>query len=274
MFRKIRSSLTFKDADHVDGEAILDVSDLSSRYNGTVALDRLSFRLNQGERIAVVGPNGAGKTTLFRVIAGVQSAYEGDVRVFGHQPGQHICIAYVPQRSQVDMSFPATVEDVVMMGRVGKIGVLRWPGKKDWEMVRSCLQLVDMARLKDRQIGELSGGQQQRVFIAQALAQEADLILMDEPLTGLDAPSQEKILQILDVLKEREITVMVATHDLQQASTQFDRVMLLNKRILAFDKPDVALSADHLLAAYGDHMHVITDQSGAMMLIEDKCHEC
>jgi manganese/iron transport system ATP-binding protein len=202
------------------------------------------------------------------------SAYEGDVRVFGHRPGRHICIAFVPQRTQVDMSFPATVEDVVMMGRVGKIGLLRWPRKRDWELVRESLDLVDMTRLKNSQIGELSGGQQQRAFIAQALAQEADLILMDEPLTGLDAPSQEKILRILDALKARNITVMVATHDLQQASTKFDRVMLLNKEILAFEKPEVALSTDHLLSAYGDHMHVIDDNAGSVMFIEDKCHDC
>ena len=274
MFKKIRSSLIFKDVDHKEGEAILSVADLSARYNGNVALDRLSFRLNQGERIAVVGPNGAGKSTLFKVIAGVSSAYEGDVRVFGYQPGHHICIAYVPQRSEVDLGFPATVEDVVMMGRVGKIGLLRWPGKKDWEHVRESLELVDMTHLKGRQIGELSGGQQQRVFIAQAVAQEADLILMDEPLTGLDGPSQEKILQILEILKERNITVMVATHDLQQAMAKFDRVMLLNRRMLAFDDPQTALSAENLLSAYGDHMHVITGSSGEMMLIEDKCHDC
>ncbi len=258
----------------MEGEAILDVTDLSARYNGNVALDRLSFRLNQGERIAVVGPNGAGKSTLFKVIAGVLSAYEGDVRVFGHIPGRHICIAYVPQRSQVDLSFPATVEDVVMMGRVGKIGMLRWPRKSDWDLVRNSMDLVDLNRLKDRQIGELSGGQQQRVFIAQALAQEADLILMDEPLTGLDTPSQEKILQILDTLRERNITVMVATHDLQQASEKYDRVMLLNKRILVFGSPEVALSTEFLMAAYGDHMHVIIDSTGSTMLIEDKCHDC
>ncbi len=274
MFNKIKSTLVFKDADHMEGEAILDVTDLSARYNGNVALDRLSFRLNQGERIAVVGPNGAGKSTLFKVIAGVLSAYEGDVRVFGHIPGRHICIAYVPQRSQVDLSFPATVEDVVMMGRVGKIGMLRWPRKSDWDLVRNSMDLVDLNRLKDRQIGELSGGQQQRVFIAQALAQEADLILMDEPLTGLDTPSQEKILQILDTLRERNITVMVATHDLQQASEKYDRVMLLNKRILVFGSPEVALSTEFLMAAYGDHMHVIIDSTGSTMLIEDKCHDC
>ena len=157
MFRKISSSFVFRDVDHKEGEAILDVSELSARYNGNVALEKLSFRLNQGERVAVVGPNGAGKSTLFKVIAGVMSAYEGDVRVFGYQPGHHICIAYVPQRSQVDLGFPATVEDVVMMGRVGKIGVLRWPRKKDWTHVRNSLALVDMMHLKSRQIGELSG---------------------------------------------------------------------------------------------------------------------
>ena len=274
IFKKFRSSLLFRSVEHKEGEAILDVSALSAAYNGNRALENVTFRLNQGERVAVVGPNGAGKSTLFKVIAGAMEASEGDVKVFGFKPGEHICIAFVPQRSLVDLSFPATVADVVMMGRAGKIGLLRWPRKLDWAKVAESLELVGLTDLKDRQIGELSGGQQQRMFIAQALAQEADLILMDEPLTGLDGPSQEKILQILKELQQRRITVMVATHDLALARSSFDRVMLLNRRMLAFAEPEAALGPDQLIAAYGNHMHVLPGETGTLLMIEDECHDC
>jgi manganese/iron transport system ATP-binding protein len=185
---------------HQVGAPILEVSDVTVRYDGRLALEEVSFQLTPGERMAVVGPNGAGKSTLFKVIAGVLQPTTGKVSVYGHGPGGHICIAYVPQRSQVDWSFPVNVADVVMMGRIGKLGPLRWPKARDWAYVRQCLEVVGVADLADRQISELSGGQQQRMFIARALAQEAELMLMDEPLTGLDLTSQEDTFHILDEL--------------------------------------------------------------------------
>jgi manganese/iron transport system ATP-binding protein len=187
--------------------------------------------------LAVVGPNGAGKSTLFKLIAGVLPSSSGQVTVYGSQPGGHICIAYVPQRSQVDWSFPVSVADVVMMGRVGKLGLFRRPGRKDWDYVHESLAVVGMGDLAGRQIGELSGGQQQRVFIARALAQEAELMLMDEPLTGLDVPSQQDIFEVLAALRARGVTVMIATHDLNLAAERFDRVMLLNRRLLGLGRP-------------------------------------
>ncbi|MFX1355438.1 MAG: metal ABC transporter ATP-binding protein, partial [Promethearchaeota archaeon] len=178
-----KMSFFSRPATHDAGAPILEASHLTMRYNGRAVLEDISFHLVSGEQVAVVGPNGAGKSTLFRVIAGVLHPTAGEVRIAGHCPGGHICIAYVPQRSQVDWAFPVTVADVVMMGRAGKVGLLRHPSRKDWEYVRQCLDVVGMADLVDRQIGELSGGQQQRMFIARALAQEAELVLMDEPLT-------------------------------------------------------------------------------------------
>ncbi len=158
---------------------MLDVSHLSAGYDGRLALDDVTFHLHTGERVAVIGPNGAGKSTLFKVIAGILAPLSGQVNIAGDQPSGHICIAYVPQRSQVDWSFPVSVADVVMMGRVGKLGPLRWPKTQDWNIVRRSLAVVGMADLSQRQISELSGGQQQRMFIARALAQEAHLVLMD-----------------------------------------------------------------------------------------------
>jgi manganese/iron transport system ATP-binding protein len=264
-------SLIKRPAPH-DAEApILEASRLTVRYNGHPALEDVSFRLGSGERVAVVGPNGAGKSTLFKVIAGVLDPTVGEVQVAGHCPGGHICIAYVPQRSQVDWTFPVTVADVVMMGRAGRVGLLRRPQRGDWERVRQCLQVVGMTDLADRQIGELSGGQQQRMFIARALAQEAALMLMDEPLTGLDVPAQEDIFHIMDELQQRQVTVMVSTHDLNLAAERFDRVMLLNKRLLGIGRPNDVFTPERLRAAYGDHLHLVQTDSGVMVLSDTCC---
>lgn len=250
---------------------ILEAAGLTVRYQGRTALEAVSFRLERGERVAVVGPNGAGKSTLFKVVAGVIRPTAGQVRVAGSSPGQHICIAYVPQRSQVDWSFPVTVADVVMMGRTGRVGWLRRPGRRDEAQVRECLAVVGLDNLAGRQIGELSGGQQQRMFIARALAQEADLVLMDEPLNGLDVPSQQDIFGILDELRRRGVTVMVATHDLQQAAEQFDRTMLLNGQLLGFGRPAEVFRPELLHAAYGGHLHMVQNGNGLMMLGDTCC---
>lgn len=249
---------------------ILRVAGLSVRYESGFALDAVSFELCVGERTAVVGPNGAGKSTLFKVIAGVLTPSTGQVHIFGHEPGGHTCIAYVPQRSQVDWNFPVNVFDVVMMGRVGKMGLFRHPTARDREIVRQALAVVNMDELTGRQISELSGGQQQRMFIARALAQEAELVLMDEPLTGLDVNSQEDILGILEQLRQRDVTVMVAMHDLKLATERFDRVMLLNKRLLGLGPPDQVLSSQNLMEAYGGHLHLLPTADG-MLAVGDTC---
>lgn len=249
----------------------VEVDGVTVYYNGKVALEDVSFRLEAGQRVAVVGPNGAGKTTLFKVMAGILQPSAGQVRVYGHGPHGQICIAYVPQRSQIDWTFPVTVADVVMMGRVGKIGLFRRPSHEDWELVRSCLEHVDMADLAGRQIGELSGGQQQRVFIARALAQEAEVLLLDESLTGLDVPSREAIFQILDDLEGRGVTVMLATHDLNLASERFDLMMLLNREMKAFGHPERVLTSEALLQTYGGHVRVLPAEDGAMVLADTCC---
>jgi ABC-type Mn2+/Zn2+ transport system ATPase subunit len=192
----------------------------------------------------------------------------GEVTIFGSRPRGHSCIAYIPQRSQVDWSFPVSVADVVMMGRSAKLGPLNWPRKKDWDFVQHALETVELSDLASRQIGELSGGQQQRMFIARALAQEAELTLMDEPLAGLDTPSQESLLSLLDRLKRENVTVMVATHDLDQAVRYFDRIMLLNHRMIAFGSAQEVLHTDNLLQAYGGRLKVALEGT---MLVDDCC---
>jgi manganese/iron transport system ATP-binding protein len=251
---------------HQTNQPILDVSHLTVRYNGHTALEDITFHLHEGERIAIVGPNGAGKSTLIKVVAGVLQPQSGEVNISGSRPREHVCIGYIPQRSHVDWTFPVSVADVVMMGRSAKLGPLNWPHKRDWDMVHHALETVELTDLAPRQISQLSGGQQQRMFIARALAQEAELMLMDEPLTGLDAPAQEGLLNLLDRLKSEKVTVMLATHDLDQAASHFDRIMLLNHRLIALGEPNEVLRTDNLLHAYGGRLRV--DPQG-VMLVDD-----
>jgi len=256
---------------HETDQPILDVSHVTVRYNGRDALKNVTFHLHEGERVAVVGPNGAGKSTLFKVVAGVLPPSSGEVKIFGSRPRGHICIGYIPQRSQVDWNFPVTVADVVMMGRSAKLGPLNFPRKKDWEFVGHALETVDLSDLAGRQIGQLSGGQQQRMFIARALAQEAELMLMDEPLTGLDTPSQEDILSLLDRLQTEKVTVMVATHDLDQASSHFDRIMLLNHQIVSFGEPNMVMQTENLVRAYGGRLR--STEEGNIVTVDDCCDD-
>ncbi|MBP9041658.1 MAG: metal ABC transporter ATP-binding protein [Anaerolineaceae bacterium] len=258
------------DHGHIPGTAILKVTNLTVRYESGTALEQISFELNTGERMAVVGPNGAGKSTLFKIIAGVMKSEGSSVKVFGAEPRGHICIAYLPQRSQVDWNFPVSVSDVVMMGRTRRVGYLRWPSNADREIVKNALETVGMQDLAARQINQLSGGQQQRMFIARALAQEAELMLMDEPFTGLDAPSQDELFSVLDTLRSRKVTVMVALHDLKLAAERFDRVMLLNHRLVGLGTPAEVFREETLNQAYGDHIQVLVHEQ-QVSIIDDTC---
>ena len=279
---QIVSTLTTRGVDHEPSAPTLSLEnitvayaagsqDVTSQTSTQYALQNINCQIESGERVAVVGPNGAGKSTLFKLIVGTLKPQQGKIHIFGHQPGGHICIAYVPQRSQIDWSFPVTVEDVVMMGRVGQIGFFRRPKRYDRDFVRNSLERVGAVHLAKKQIGELSGGQQQRIFIARALAQQAELLLLDEPLTGLDIPSQEAIFEILDGLRPEGVTVLVATHDLNMASERFDRVMLLNRQIVALGPPTAALQAHNLVQAYGGHMHMVGDEKNTVILADGCC---
>lgn len=260
-----------REAHHHDAPVVA-FDHVSVRYDtDSPALDDVSFTLWPGERVAVVGPNGAGKSTLLKLVAGILSPTSGKADVYGYGAGGHICIGYVPQRSNVDWKFPVTVSDVVMMGRVARIGLLRQASRADWERVRASLARVGMTEASGRQIGDLSGGQQQRVFIARALAQEAELLLMDEPLTGLDMTSHEAIFGILDDLKAQGMTVLVSTHDLQLASDRFDRLMLLKRRLIGFGRPAEVLTPANLQTAYGGHLTVLPGPDGLLALSDTCC---
>lgn len=271
MVQQVSSLTSTTGVEHDPDRPILELKNVSVRFHNVPALKDISFQLHKGERVAVIGPNGAGKSTLFNVVSGLLSPTHGEVDIYGSTPDEHICIAYVSQRSQVDWKFPVNVTDVVMMGRARKLGLFRWPTRRDREYVNESLELVGMAHLAKRQIGELSGGQQQRVFIARALAQEAELMLMDEPLTGLDVKSQEEIFNILEELRRREVTIMVATHDLNLAAERFDRLMLLNERILGFGTADRVFTPELLSEAYSGHMRFIDTPNGTMVVEDTFC---
>ncbi len=256
---------------HAASAPSLELEGVSVNYERTNALSQVTFRLNRGDRVAVVGPNGAGKSTLFNVIAGVMRPDRGTVRIYGSDPSGHVCVGYVPQRNRIDLNFPATVADVVMMGRVRRIGLFRWPAKQDHAVVKEALARVGMENFAKRQIGELSGGQQQRVFLARALAQEAELLLMDEPLTGLDLPSQEAIVAILNDLQQQGVTILLATHDLNQAATEFPLVLLINRRLVGFGAPAEVFTPERLLTAYGDQMQVVHTATGDLLLADTCC---
>lgn len=235
----------------LDQEAIIKVNNLSVSYNGKIAFSGISFAAAPRQIIGVIGPNGAGKSTLIKAIMGLVQADEGSVEIMS-QALTKACkrIAYVPQRNSIDFDFPVLVEDVVLMGRFPHLKWWEFPGKRDYELVRECLEQVDMVDYRKRQIGQLSGGQQQRVFLARALAQEAELFFLDEPFAGIDMTSENMIMKLLKDLRDRGKTLFVVHHDLSKAETYFDSLILLKNKLIAYGKKDEVFQIDRLKEAY------------------------
>ncbi len=256
---------------HLADAPAVAVRDLSVTLDGEIALSGVTFELEPGRQLAVVGPNGAGKTTLLRVLAGLIAPASGDVRIHGHGPCGHICIAYVPQKSGIDWRFPVTVRDVVMMGRIQRIGPFRRPSADDRRVVHDALEAVELADLGNRQIEALSGGQQQRMFLARALAQEADVILFDEPLAGLDIHSRGEILGVIGRLRERNVSAIVALHDLGIAAASFDRVLLLQRRMIGHGPASEVFTEANLREAYGTCLHMTDGPSGPFVIHDTAC---
>ena len=254
--------------------AALSAVDVAAGYPGErLAIDNATFEVQPGESIAVIGPNGAGKSTLFKAIAGLIPFTRGHVSIHGEDcRTSHNMVGYVPQHESIDWSFPVTVFDVVMMGRTRKIGWFRWPGRQDREIIQTILKQLSLDHLAQRQIGQLSGGQKRRVFIARALAQETNVLLLDEPFTGVDASAEGEIMETLDVLHQQGITLLLATHDLGKASKHFDKIMLLKQHIIAFGPAEVVMRPDMLQQAYGGAIGVF-EQDGRTLIFADE-HGC
>lgn len=250
--------------------AHLQVKQLDVAYNNspTLALEKVSFEVPQGTRVAVVGPNGAGKSTLFKALVGLMPMERGEIFIHDVPFGSHQeCVAYVPQREEVDWRFPVNVQDVVMMGRYGALGWLKRPGKQDREIVQRALMQMNITNLAQRSVGELSGGQQQRVFLARALAQEPHILLMDEPFTGVDVTTQEATLELLNQQQAQGVTLIVSTHDLNLAATRFDRVLLLNHLVIAYGTPQQVFTTENLLRAFGAQAMFVEGK----MIVDECC---
>ena len=257
-------------ASHAHAHADVWLSDVSAGYGDRAALEHVTLAVEPGSLLAVVGPNGAGKSTLLKLMAGLLEPWSGRIEILGAPAGREARrVAYVPQAELVDWGFPVTVEDVVMMGRFPRLGPIRRPGNDDRRAVRDALAQVGMASHLRTQVGRLSGGQRRRVFLARALAAEPDLFLLDEPVTGIDATTQELLMDILEAQAARGKTVVATTHDLACAAQRFQQVLAINHTVVAYGASDLVLDADVLARAYGGHLLVL---EGRTVILDDAHH--
>ncbi|MCB2216362.1 metal ABC transporter ATP-binding protein [Desulfofustis glycolicus] len=246
---------------------VIEVEHLTVSYQARPALLDVSVRIEGDQLVGVIGPNGAGKSTFIKAILGFVKPDIGSVRINGRDArtvkGE---VAYVPQRGTVDWDFPITVEEVAVMGRYQQIPWYRSPTAVDREAAREALAMVRMEDLSHRQIGELSGGQQQRVFMARALAQGSDILLLDEPFAGVDAATERAILDVLERAKQAGKTLVVVHHDLSTAAEYFDKLILIKQRLYAYGPPGTVLREDLLSKVYEGRLRIfssVIDQEGA-----------
>ncbi len=242
------------------GVPAIEVKNLTVSYGPKPALLDVSFAIEKGLLVGVIGPNGAGKSTLIKAILGFVRRDVGSVRIMGIPAGQvKGLVAYVPQKGSVDWDFPITVEEVVMMGRYGGIPWYGDPSAEDRRIVDEALGMVRMHDFRSRQIGQLSGGQQQRVFIARALAQGSEILLLDEPFAGVDAATEKAILELLERARNTGRTLMVVHHDLATAGMYFDLLLLVKQRLFAYGPPRSVLREDLLTEVYEGKLHIFSD---------------
>ncbi len=245
----------------------LKVTDLTVAYQRKPVLEQVSFTVPEGILLGIVGPNGAGKSTLIKSVLGLIPKAAGDVLVYNERYERvRKSVGYVPQRESVDWDFPTNALDVVIMGRYGQLGWFRRPGKLDREAAMACLEKVGMADYANRQISQLSGGQQQRVFLARALAQEAQLYLMDEPFVGVDAATEKAIIQLLNDLKQQGKTVLVVHHDLSTVKEYFDWVLLLNVRLVGIGPAENIFTRELLQRTYGGKLAILDQHEDALLV--------
>ena len=230
------------------------IKDLSVSYAEVHALIGASLELAQGKVVGLVGMNGSGKSTLFKAIMGIVKAQSGNIEVFGEDPAlarRKASIAYVPQSEEIDWSFPISVSEVVLMGRFGKMGATRKAKQLDHAAVNDALAKVELIEYADRQIGQLSGGQRKRAFLARAIAQEAKILLLDEPFAGVDKKSEATIIKVIKDLATQGATVLVSTHDLVALPQLADESILLMRKVLLHAKTSVVLQPKNLALAVG-----------------------
>lgn len=263
---------------------IIELHNVGVTYpNGHVALENVSASFHAGSICGLVGVNGAGKSTLFKAVMGFVKPSAGHVKIAGQQVSKALkknLVSYVPQTEEVDWNFPVLVEDVVMMGRYGHMGLLRRASKKDKQAVDEALERVDMSAYKKRQIGELSGGQKKRVFVARALAQGGRIILLDEPFTGVDIKTEESIIALFRSLAKEGCLILVSTHNLGSVPSFCDEVMLIDKNILAYGSVETTFTQENLSKAFGgmlrhhqlvgSDLHDDEDKRSVVVLTDDE----
>ncbi len=237
---------------------MVEFHDVTVAYGRRPVLWNVDLAIAEPCLFGVIGPNGAGKSTLLKAALGLVPVVGGHVRFFGQPLAEaRGRVGYVPQRETVDWDFPVSVMDVVLMGTYGRLGWFRRPGRRERELAADCLDRVGLASLAGRQIGRLSGGQQQRVFLARALAQEAEIYLLDEPMAGVDVRSQERIFGVLAGLREAGRLVVVVHHDLRTAAEWFDQVALIDMRLVAAGPTREVLTPENLEKTYAGRIEVL-----------------
>lgn len=242
------------------GQHALEVHDLTVSFDRKPVLWNIDLFIPKGKLVGIIGPNGAGKSTLIKSAMGLLPLSSGYVKMFNKSIDEvRKFVSYVPQRESVDWDFPASVLDVVMMGRYGNLGLFKGLRKADREAALDCLVKVGMENYADRQISQLSGGQQQRTFIARALAQQAQIYFMDEPFAGVDAATEKTIIDLLKDMTQKGNTVLVVHHDLQTVSQYFDWVIMLNTRLVACGPTDNTFNTENLRATYGGKLTLLND---------------
>ncbi|HUJ86398.1 MAG TPA: metal ABC transporter ATP-binding protein [Burkholderiales bacterium] len=237
------------------GPAIVELEHVCVSYRGAPVLEDVSLQVSRGDFLAVIGPNGSGKTTLLKVVLGLLRPDTGEVRVFGRAPrllgGERWRIGYCPQVLSVDLNFPVRAGDAVLMGRYGRIGLLRRASQEDRAAARRAMERVGVWDLAERPIARLSGGQRQRVFLARALVADPDLLLLDEPTTGVDVASTESLYELLRNLHRAGISIVVVSHDVGVVASYVDAVACLNRRLVAHGRPEEVFASDALEQMYG-----------------------
>ncbi len=234
--------------------AALEVDAITVRYGTVLALKNATLAIEPGRVCGLVGMNGSGKSTLFKAIMGLARPDSGAVRIFGQDPARARktgMVGYMPQSEAIDWAFPLSVHDVVMTGRYGRLGPTRRARAADKRAVEQALERVELAEYRDRQIGQLSGGQRKRAFLARCIAQEAELLLLDEPFAGVDTRSEATISVLLRGLADIGVTILVSTHDLRALPDLADEAVLLMNTVLLHDRPDVVLQPQNLARAFG-----------------------
>lgn len=241
---------------------IFDVKNVSFKANSQQILSNVSFEVFKGQYIAIIGPNGGGKTTLIRLLLGLEKPSSGEIKLYGKKIKNFKTwdkIGYVPQRaSHVDENFPATVEDIVKMGRTSKRSIFSRFNKEDRDSVKDAMIKMDVLDLKDKMVGKLSGGQRQRVMIARALSSKPDILILDEPNTGVDMVSQKRFYALLSKLnKDENITILFITHDIGVIADDIGRLLTVNQNVVVCNNPKETLGCDDMSSLYGVHAHLI-----------------